>query len=397
MLTPKNRLVELDIVRAIAIFIVVLFHMPFDLNSPLAEAPALAYMVLLGMALFFFLSGFSIDLNNKGIATRADLYSFFRKRATRIFPLYWVALASSILALLIVLSILHLSLSDVVQYGLIEKKTYDLSLGGFIISFSGMQVLLGPRFIDVPNRWFIGTILVCYLLYPIIAYFGKDEVRRIVLISAALVLCLLAARVTFNVVGDDRLYIYFGLFVGGIIVRRINLFYTGAAKKRVAASFLLIASVIILAQLTQGFTREGPVTVGLGLNVSYVINEVASDVFLFALGLLFVLAVFYVAKAWAPRLSRRAAWFFFYAATASYAVFLFHQQFFVGLRFFLESSLHLGGTEVGFIMILIGLPVLFTVAFYEQLAEPRAVKRVIDYVERAISRIGSGVFSGLNR
>jgi peptidoglycan/LPS O-acetylase OafA/YrhL len=380
MLTPKKRLRELDILRATAIFLVVLFHLPFDLNSPLAEAPAFAYMVLLGMALFFFLSGFAIDLNNKGIATRADLGTFFRKRATRIFPLYWVATASSILALLIVLSVLHTSLSDVVQYGLIEQKTYDLSLGGIVLSFLGAQVLLGPRFINVPNRWFVGTILVCYLLYPVIAYFGKDDVRRILLVSAALVLCLLAARVTFNVVGDDRLYIYFGFFVGGIIVRRINLFYTGAAKKRVAASFLLIVPVIILAQLAQGFSRESAVTVGLGLNMSYTINEVASVIFQSAVGFLFVIAVFYVAKAWAPRLSTRAARFFFFAATASYAVFLFHQQFLVGLRFFLERAPHLGGAEVAFIVIVIGLPVLFTVAFYEQRAEPRAVKRIIDYV-----------------
>ena len=291
-----------------------------------------------------------------------------------------MATASSILALLIVLSVLHISLSDVVQYGLIEQKTYDLSLGGIVLSFLGVQVLLGPRFINVPNRWFVGTILVCYLLYPVIAYFGKDDVRRILLVSAALVLCLLAARVTFNVVGDDRLYIYFGFFVGGIIVRRINLFYTGAAKKRVAASFSLIVPVIILAQLAQGFSRESAVTVGLGLNMSYTINEVASVIFQSAVGFLFVIAVFYVAKAWAPRLSTRAARFFFFAATASYAVFLFHQQFLVGLRFFLEMAPHLGGAEVAFIVIVIGLPVLFTVAFYEQRAEPRAVKRIIDYV-----------------
>ena len=57
MLTPKKRLRELDILRATAIFLVVLFHLPFDLNSPLVEAIAFAYMVMLGMAPLFITVG----------------------------------------------------------------------------------------------------------------------------------------------------------------------------------------------------------------------------------------------------------------------------------------------------------------------------------------------------
>jgi peptidoglycan/LPS O-acetylase OafA/YrhL len=378
MLTPAKRLRELDILRATAIFLVVFFHLPTDLNWQMPNegfiSTAFGYAVWLGLALFFFLSGFAIDLNNKGITTRNDAGTFFGKRAKRIYPLYWVALTSSLLVPLVLLPLLHMSLSQVVQSGFIDLKTYDFSAKGVVICFLGAQVLLYPRFINLPNRWFVGTILICYLLYPIIAYFGKNDIKRILLVSIALVLCLLAARATLNIVGDDRLYLYFGFFIGGIIASRANLFYSGVVNKRVVASFSLLLTLLFLVKAVLGYPAQGAY-LNFGLEPS--LNNAAGYVYMYIFGLLFIVVAFYVAKTRAPALGPRAVAFFFCAATASYAVFLFNQQFVVGLRLALERLLHIGVVEIGIIVIFIGLPVLFIAAFYEQRAEPSVVNKAI--------------------
>jgi peptidoglycan/LPS O-acetylase OafA/YrhL len=88
---PAKRLKELDILRALGIFLIVFYHLPEDLALPLSQDPAvrtaLGYVGLFGMALFFFLSGFSIDLNNRGLITQTDVSRFFYKRVKRIYPL----------------------------------------------------------------------------------------------------------------------------------------------------------------------------------------------------------------------------------------------------------------------------------------------------------------------
>ncbi len=382
MVTPRQRLQELDMLRAAAIFLVVLFHLPTDLNWQTASVPwvqtVLGYAIIFGMALFFFLSGYAIDLNNRGIASGADTRRFFSKRLRRILPLYWVALGTSFLGLFVVLQVLHSSMSQVVSAGLVDTTTYDLSARGILICVAGAQVLLAPRFINVPNRWFVGTILICYALYPVIAYVGRNGLKRVLLVSAGLFVGLLAARVAFNVVGDDRLFFYFGLFVAGIVAQRTEFFYSGALKKHVAASCALLLPVLLVTQQVLQFPHGGIVfTVGQGATVSQGLNQAIAIAFRYVVTLLFIILAFYVARAHAPSLSQRGARVVLYAATGSYAVFLFHQQFVVGLRLVLTRVLHLGVAEIALIVICVGLPVLFMLAYYEQRTEPAAIDRIL--------------------
>lgn len=389
MLIPAKRLKELDILRATAIFLIVFYHLPVDLALPISQDPAvqtaLSYVILFGMALFFFLSGFSIDLNNRGITTQTDVARFFYKRAKRIYPLYWVALTLSFLAILVIIPALHVSLLPTLQASLLGQQSHGLSGSDVIICFLGAQVLLYPRFIDMPNRWFIGTILICYLLYPVIAYFSKNDIRKVALVSAILFLCLVAAQFTFNIVGDVHLYIYFCVFAAGIIANRANLFYSGALKSRLVASCALLVTFMIFAQTALHYPREGA-SLDAGLSLNNLAGSVAYLVYLVAISLLFVVVAFYIAKACAPRLSNRAAKFFFFAAVASYAVFLFHQQFVVGLRLALQRVLPFGAVEIAAIIVFVGLPALFTISYYEQREEPEAVRKILEFIRPSILR-----------
>ena len=120
--SAPNRLLELDILRAVSILLIVLFHLPLDLRiysggvysggviaqTPLYWSIGLAlFFWPFGLTLFFFLSGYAIDFNNKGIASQADIKAFFRKRAMRIYPLYWVSVALSLVIFFAIAPILH--------------------------------------------------------------------------------------------------------------------------------------------------------------------------------------------------------------------------------------------------------------------------------------------------
>jgi peptidoglycan/LPS O-acetylase OafA/YrhL len=386
---PAKRLKELDILRALGIFLIVFYHLPEDLALPLSQDPAvraaLGYVGLFGMALFFFLSGFSIDLNNRGLITQTDVSRFFYKRMKRIYPLYWVSLIISFLAILVIIPALHVSLLPTLQASLLGQN--GLSQSDVMICLLGAQVLLYPRFINMPNRWFIGTILICYLLYPPIAYFSKNDVRRVILVSAILFLCLVAAYIVFNVVGDVHLYIYFCVFTAGIIANRANLFYNGAITNRLVASCALIVTFLIFAQAALNYPRDGaPLDVGLGPGLNNLAGSGVYLVYLTTISLLFVVVAFYVAKARSPRLGSRAGAFFFFAAVASYSVFLFSQQFVVGLQFTLQRVLPFGELEIAAIVVFVGLPVLFAISYYEQRAEPKAVNKILEFIRPTVLR-----------
>jgi peptidoglycan/LPS O-acetylase OafA/YrhL len=315
-------------------------------------------------------------LNNKGIASQADIMAFFRKRAKRIYPLYWVALALNLVAFFTLVPLLHVDISRVLATFPSGVGTYD-SFSSVVIIFLGAQGLLYPRFIGLEGNWFIGTILICYLLYPIIAYFGKNNALRIILVSIAVFCGLLVVYFTLNVVGDARLYTYFGIFVAGIIASRANLFRSGAVEKRIAAPCALILAFLILAQAVTGVPSTHYFGLPLEISLNYAFNYAAFLIWYDAVALLIVVAACYVAQNRAGALSKRGAALFFFVATGSYAIFLFHGQFIVGLRLALEKVPQISIAEITLIVLCIGLPALFIVAFYEQRIEPEIVNKLL--------------------
>ncbi|MGZ4938853.1 MAG: hypothetical protein ACXV44_09220, partial [Halobacteriota archaeon] len=155
-------------------------------------------------------------------------------------------------------------------------------------------------------------------------------------------------------------------------------FYSGALKKRVAASCALLLPVLLVTQQVLQYPHGGiTFTIGQGATISQELNQAIAIAFRYVVTLLFIILVFYAARTHAPSLSQRGARVVLYAATGSYAVFLFHQQFVVALRLVLARALHLGVAEIALVVICVGLPVLFMLAYYEQRAEPGIVDRIL--------------------
>ena len=165
--------------RALAIIMIVIAHTVYYVTTPAllhVIGTLFFYLVLFGLSLFFFISGFVLYYSHDGIETAADMLAFWKKRVTRIYPLYWLALIS-----VFVLQTLN-----------ITKNLLDLSLSSILIQVSGLQSLLAPRFINpIYTVWFVGVILIFYLIYPLIAYRSRNGAHLVprFVCSASAVCC----------------------------------------------------------------------------------------------------------------------------------------------------------------------------------------------------------------
>ncbi|MDD4566795.1 Fucose 4-O-acetylase [Methanoculleus chikugoensis] len=212
-----NRIIVLDGVKAGAILLIVFIHLynylvyhPFTGHHGL-----IALLSSLALAGFTFVSGYTIYANNSVIRTREEIIRFYRKRVLRVYPLYVVALATFFICF------------QVLRF----FPPLDLSLIEWLINAFCLQVLLAPAFTDpVFTLWFIGFIVLLYLLYPAIIMFSRTTIGTI-LISGGIFALLAALHLTLNIV-DVRLLQYYFFFVAGIVAAR-----SGVTCSRFGAGF----------------------------------------------------------------------------------------------------------------------------------------------------------------
>jgi peptidoglycan/LPS O-acetylase OafA/YrhL len=170
-----NRVYGLDILRALAIFFVVLAH--GDKLMPPERYKYFHYIVFDGVAIFFVLSGFLIGgilikiLNEKEL-TFSGMLNFWKRRWFRTLPNYFL-----ILSILIILNILFTS-----DFTLLDKLQYYI--------FSQNLFWEHPTFF--PEAWSLSIEEWFYLLIPLIIYFFirvfKFSPKKSVLIAAIVIL-----------------------------------------------------------------------------------------------------------------------------------------------------------------------------------------------------------------
>jgi len=107
----------------------------------------------LWVALFFAVSGTCIARSNAA----TPVWTFYKKRWLGIFPVFFIAYIMIFAIKLLVYG---------VWWTAIPKATIPLTLLGVDSYF----YYLGPNFSSV-GEWFIGGLLLCYLLYPLLRFF----------------------------------------------------------------------------------------------------------------------------------------------------------------------------------------------------------------------------------
>jgi peptidoglycan/LPS O-acetylase OafA/YrhL len=259
-----DRLIALDVGRAIAIIGVIAVHLypwipglPYWLSLPAKSGEY-------GVQLFFVISAFTIckslsDDRKKGIETAALVQRFYLKRFARIVPLYYVG---------------------IVFYGLIDLIATKTVHSGVLSVHSSWDILANVLFVHslvptainsvVPGGWSIGVEMAFYVVAPaLFAMSGKPQGLWITAV-AALFICygadLMALYLTdqSSVIHGSFFYYWpptqFPCFVLGIVMWRCWKPVVNGERQR--------RRIAIFAWLGMAFGYPALLVSGVGLNMS---------------------------------------------------------------------------------------------------------------------------------
>lgn len=166
-----ERVLVADLLRVVAILLVLLSHVLISLGAPWAEAgqPRLGIFPFvwntwgeIGVTLFLILSGFGLGYRYRGAPV--DFRPFYFKRIVRIYPIYYFSL----------LFALTLHAAFAFRGSFAGGQAFQL-LPGFgyfdvVLALTGLNAFFGkwggPL---VGSSWFVGLIMFLYLLYPLLS------------------------------------------------------------------------------------------------------------------------------------------------------------------------------------------------------------------------------------
>ncbi|MGZ4846460.1 MAG: acyltransferase family protein [Halobacteriota archaeon] len=381
MSSGHARMVELDVLRAIAIMIIVFSHLDYFLPSVHFATAFSVSVTLFGVGLFLFLSGYVLYLNHPTFARRADLTTYFNKRILRIFPLYWLSIG--------------------LRYVL--GQHFASRIDGLVILL-GLQGLLSPRLNTslslTADWWFIGVIVVLYSVYPLIAVLGSDRftITRIpgsaaipfIVMLIVPYLLLVFARRTFYVVGDPILTLYF-IFVFGVAICKYDVlskygFLTSNATR--LSTYAAVSGVSLAAGLlVNGFLVHNTSIYLVSRLMAYV-NALVSNVLYLVFSLLaFCFArLLVVSSSKTADMQPHALWYrsLLLIAFSSYAIYLFFLPLLTSFQNVLIAA-QLTELQIDIVQLVIGVPVMVTVAYLLQ----RAQNEMLSKVRRRRNRVPS--------
>lgn len=335
----KENIFALDFLRALAIVCIIITHLEIYLvSSPikLFLYGFVPYFADIGLGLFLFISGYLLYLNHPTLISVSEVVSFYKKRVLRIFPLYWLSLV------LFVLVFSLLQLPTVYSSG---ASTEMFSLINIIITALGLQVFLAPSYaIPIFTLYFIGVILLCYYIYPVIIYFTKNF-TSLVCSSAFIFILFIILHVQFNIIGN-QFFLFFPVFISGIAVRYLS-FNRGSFPMGIIILLPVILVLLLVIEsraplvfdervmitinipgigmVGQDALTRGLLTVGslVGISVEtlkIIIQNILFDLFIFA----FCITQLIFARQYADYLQGNVRPLILVLSVGSYCIYLFH-------------------------------------------------------------------------
>ncbi len=370
---PRTRIVELDILRAVAIIVVLVGHFPYYLPT-VEYSRGFTLFASCGVALFLFISGFVLYLNHPSFPQCKSLAYFYKKRVLRIYPLYWFALF----------------LTLVIAAGL-SNPLILLSVG------LGLQGFLSPRFgTDLEGYfWFIGAIVVFYTIYPLIALLASDTLRlpapvntsvfKFVIMLIVPFLILLTARGALSLIANN-VFAYYGAFALGVATSKYNIFgrYVLLTDNRTRLlKYVAVAAVSMTALLVVYFLLHPFENVS---TPPAICSNVGDLIEVNALWILFILLMFCLARIMVISSSKaskplsRTVWYrtLLLISFSSYAIYLFFGLI-LHLTMNALAGAQLTALEIDMIQIFVGLPTVVLVAYLLQSTQNEIVNRVRKY------------------
>ncbi len=389
----NNKIIAFDFLRALAIIMIIPAHLSnflFSIYSKLGLYAFDPYFANMGLGLFIFISGYLLYYNNHSINSLQNLLSFYKKRLLRIYPLYWAALAAYIVVFLV--------FAQKLNTGFVFPHAHS-AFGYFniLIHILGLQIFLAPAYASpMLTLYFIGLIIAFYTLYPFMIMFSKDT-KYILLTSFIIFVVFLSISRTFSVI-DHRFFMFFSIFVFGILTCKESLFEKFEIKIvtkpfiQIILAVLPVIFVLIIVLESRlllfldpkvyfAIDSVGSGTIGSSmiksmlnnwadlLNLNYsTLQFIIDTLFLNIFVIIFCIFEYrFTMKFINDKFSSSLSSIFTYMATSSYCVYLFHRPFFAlwnsGTNFIHNSILH------DIVIIFVALPLLFYVSYNIQIFE----------------------------
>lgn len=195
MTTASKRLPEFDVLRTIAILLLLVHHSGFyslDLGLNLQVLSPFFEAFLLGC--FFFISGYFTETSLQ--RSEGDLRRFFLSRFIKVYPPYLIALA-------LFLSVLGITL----------RERFDL-----FVYAAGLQFVFADMVKPILTLWYVGAILLFYVLFGLLWKFAPKTTFLVFIASVLFVLALLAHKV--GGLFDARFFKYYFVFLTGMLTAR---------------------------------------------------------------------------------------------------------------------------------------------------------------------------------
>lgn len=234
---------EVDILKASAILLIVFGHIDNNVSNYDLIRLLGTYNGIIGLSIFFFLSGFLLSQTDSVINSMKGITTFYMKKFIRIFPLYWVAL----LSLIIIFGLLQINPGHV--------DPYNFSPGNLLIHFFGLQGIF--PYTSIQSMWFVGVIVLFYLLYPVITYLSKNLLETII-VSSIIFILLVIMHFFLGLIAIEGL-VYFPLFISGILIHKLayspEKFIDKQLLKKILFSNLILILIIFLILVFREFNQ----------------------------------------------------------------------------------------------------------------------------------------------
>ena len=357
----KPRFPVFDWMRSIAIFIILIHHLPdytlriYDLNNfgiPLDLSRASSLNAHLGLGLFVFISGYLINSKKAIFRDLQEIKLFLQLKFVRIFILYYFA------------CIYFFVFINDGSYGLIE----------IAIHVSGLQLLAkSANMPPMATIWFVGLIVVYYAVFVILKSTFLNRSVRISFFICVPILFFLLDR-SFDLT-DERLFLYYPTFFAGVFCVEFDL-----PKRQLWQRTSMVANVLFIAAILCFFA-----------NFQYFSAAQEGLNFLLRCLLLNVLTIAFAMSAYnlCQWLSKSVAGFNIRIqsfAYASYCMYLFHRPIFhlletVNEVIAAQFPSGYGDLSQLLLMVVVGFPLVFGLSYlgqsaYDNLLRPKLLQLV---------------------
>lgn len=313
----KNNDYGFDFIRAIAIVFVVQYSFLWFADKSILRFSMLINVV--GTTMFFFTSGYLLFLNNQ-VNSFKDLTVFLNKRLLRIFPLYWISL----------LGFLYIKPPESLFYA--------------VIHFLGLQLV----FTDLGGAgiilWFVGCIVIYYLIYPLLIM-NRPGNKTLIIRSLAVFFILLALRIYFDFF-NASIFAYFPIFVFGILISKNRTLIQRNLVKIKNAALIIIPVCLCWYFVTKPPNlSDSPQLIGSGL-----INTLSVHIPKVTLGISVMFLLYWIANNYLKDSNIKNI--IKKGAIASYPAYLFHELLMKYFNSYLE--------------VIVAIPIFFIVCYYVQ-------------------------------